>query len=73
MIVFNTILPVITMIAGFYFGFRIGKDKEIPKVKTPMQAINDYKEEKKEKETEKQYNTYLENIDNYPYDQQEVE
>lgn len=73
MIVFNTVLPVITMIAGFYFGFRIGKDKEIPKVKTPMQAINDYKEEKKEKETEKQYNTYLENIDNYPYDQQEVE
>lgn len=72
MIVFNTVLPVITMIAGFYFGFRIGKDKEIPEVKTPKKIIEEYKEEKKEKETKKQLETYIENIDNYPNNQQEV-
>ena len=42
MIVFNTVLPVITMITGFYFGFRIGKDKEIPEVKTPKKIIEEY-------------------------------
>ncbi len=72
MIIFNTMLPIITMIFGFYFGFKIGKNKEIPEIKTPMQAINEYQEEKKEKEIQNQYNTYLSNIDNYPYNQQEV-
>ncbi len=72
MIIFNTILPIITMIIGFYFGFRIGKDKEIPEIKTPVQVINEYKEEKREKDIQNQYNTYLSNIDNYPYNQQEV-
>ena len=73
MIIVNTILPVITMIIGFYFGFRIGKDKEIPEVKTPKQIIEDYKEEKKEKKTKKQLDKYIANIYNYPHNQQEVE
>lgn len=72
MIVFNTVLPVITMITGFYFGFRIGKDKEIPEVKTPKKIIEEYKEEKKEKETKKQLETYIANIDNYPNNQKEI-
>ncbi len=73
MIIVNTILPVITMIIGFYFGFRIGKDKEIPEVKTPKQIIEDHKEEKKEKKTKEQLDKYIANIYNYPHNQQEVE
>ena len=53
---FYSILPVITLIIGFYFGFRIGKEKEIPKV-NPIETIKENveiaKEEKKAKKDKK--------------------
>ena len=46
-----TILPVVCLITGFYFGFKIGKTLELPsipeKVKHPIKTIIEEKEETK--------------------------
>lgn len=70
-----TLLPIVALMIGFYFGYRLGKDKELPKVeiKTPVQVITEKIEEKREKEQakkdEEEINTYLSNLDNYPNNQ----
>ena len=69
-----TILPIITLIVGFYFGYRIGKDKEIPKVElNPVKVIAKNVEDKREREQAKkdaeEIDTYLSNLDNYPNNQ----
>lgn len=47
-----TILSISCLIFGFYFGFRIGKDKEIPKAPKemvhPIRTVKKYRKEKKE-------------------------
>ena len=68
------ITPIITLIVGFYFGFRIGKDKDIPKVEVnPLKIVKEEIEQaKEEKETKKEreiLEQYMENIDNYPKNQ----
>ena len=77
-----TVLPIITLIVGFYFGFHIGKDKEIPKVeiKTPVEIVEEHKEKKKErarktkqKQDEEELEAYLGNLDRYPYDQVKID
>lgn len=72
---FYSILPVITLIIGFYFGFRIGKEKEIPKV-NPIETIKENveiaKEEKKAKKDKKILDQYIENLDNYPNNQKPI-
>lgn len=49
-----TILSISCLIFGFYFGFKIGKDKEIPEtpkeIKHPIRTIKTYRKEKKEEE-----------------------
>lgn len=76
-----TILPIITLIVGFYFGFKIGKENEIPKteVKSPIKIMQEYKEKKEEKkkadeeeQLKAEMTTYLENIDNYPFNQKKI-
>lgn len=61
-----TILPTVCIIAGFYFGFKIGKTSEIPKVservKHPIKTI---KAEKEQKEAENELNKALKNLDNF--------
>ena len=70
-----TLLPIIALMIGFYFGYRIGKDKELPRVeiKTPVQVITEKIEEKREKEQakkdEEEINQYLSNLDNFPNNQ----
>lgn len=66
-----TILPIITLIVGFYFGFKIGKQNEIPKVeiKTPKKIIDDCKKEKKTQKDNEELEQYLANIDNFPNNQ----
>lgn len=70
-----TLLPIIALMIGFYFGYRIGKDKELPKVeiKSPVQAITEHIEDKREKaqarKDEEEINQYLSNIDNFPNNQ----
>lgn len=66
-----TILPIITMIIGFYFGFNIKKTDELPEIKTPMKIIEEKKEEKKIKAKKTETEKYLENIENYPYNQKD--
>lgn len=67
-----TILPVVCLITGFYFGFKIGKTLELPsipeKVKHPIKTIIEEKEEKEEKEqkeAESELNKALKNLDNF--------
>ena len=66
-----TLLPIIALMIGFYFGYRIGKDKEIPrvKIKTPVQIIEEHKEKKQEKIENEEIDQYLSNIDNFPNNQ----
>lgn len=69
-----TILPIIALMIGFYFGYKIGKDKEIPKVElNPVKVIAKNVENKREREQAKkdaeEIDTYLSNLDNYPNNQ----
>lgn len=51
------------MIFGFYFGFRIGKDKEIPEVpKEIVHPIEAFKNNKKEKQEEKEQDEKLKEL-----------
>lgn len=66
------ITPIITLIVGFYFGFKIGKEKEIPEinpVKIVKENIEQAKEEKETKKEREILEQYMENIDNYPRNQ----
>lgn len=66
-----TLLPIVALMIGFYFGYRIGKDKELPRVeiKTPVQIIEEHKEKKQGKMENEEIDQYLSNIDNYPNNQ----
>lgn len=66
-----TILPIITLIIGFCFGFYLNMEREIPKlqVRTPTKIIKEYKREKKKEQEETEMEQYMENIDNYPNNQ----
>lgn len=72
--VISTILPIIAMMIGFYFGYRIGKDKEIPEVtiKTPTEIVEEMKESREVREFDKDLQDFMTNIDNYPYNQKEI-
>lgn len=69
---FAIIFPVATLIAGFYAGYKIGSDKELPDIKTPTQV----KEEKQAKaeaiKEQNEIDAYLDNIENYPYNQKDI-
>ena len=49
-----TILPIVCLITGFYFGFKIGKTEEIPsvpeKIKHSIKTVKEENEKKKEGE-----------------------
>ena len=72
--VISTILPIIAMMIGFYFGYRIGKDKEIPEVtiKTPTEIVEEMKENKEVRDFDRDLQDFMTNIDNYPYNQKEI-
>lgn len=71
-----TILSIGCLIFGFYFGFRIGKDKEIPEtpkaIVHPIEAIKTNRKEKKEEKEQdeklKELQQDLEELDNYNAD-----
>ena len=63
-----TILTVVCLSAGFYFGFRVGKDSEIPKFKIPEKVkhpIKTFKEEKEQNKEDEELSKALKNLDNY--------
>ena len=68
------IMPIIAMMVGFYFGYRIGKDKEIPEVtiKTPTEIVEEIKENREIKDFDRDLQDFMGNIDNYPYNQKQI-
>ena len=65
-----TMISISCLIFGFYFGFRIGKDKEIPReIVHPVETIKkNQKEKMDEKEQDKKLKELqqdLEILDNY--------
>lgn len=73
------IVPTICFIVGFCLGFSIKKNDKLPEIKTPTKIIKEIKEERKEEERKqeeeekkKETDIYLENIDNYPYNQKDI-
>lgn len=56
-----SIIMVLALMIGFYFGFVIGRTNELPKIKSKKQIV-------KEKEEERQKNLFeraLNNLDKY--------
>lgn len=72
--VIYTILPVISMIIGFYFGYRLGKDKEIPQIeiKNPVEIVEDIMEKHESKEFNNDLEDFMTNLDNYPNNQKKI-
>lgn len=68
----SQIIPVITFIAGFSFGFYIKKEDKLPEIKSPAKIIKQKKQEIKEEKKRDIDEQYLENIDNYPYNQKDI-
>ena len=64
------ILPTITFLVGFYFGFNVKGDK-LPEV-NPVKIVEKKKEEKIQEKKKAAIDQYLENIDNYPNNQKEI-
>ena len=67
-----TILPIISFIIGFSFGFTIKIDEKLPEIKILTQIIKKKEEEKKAEQKKKALDQCLENIDNYPYNQKYI-
>ena len=56
-----SIIVALSLCLGFYFGFKIGKTNELPRIKTRKQTKKIHEEEKKKKKLEKA----LSNLDSY--------
>lgn len=75
----NEFLGILCLCIGFYFGYVIGKEQRIPKYKSIRKIIRDRKkeieQEKKEDKAENEISImeqYMENINNFPYNQKEI-
>lgn len=66
------IIPVISFIVGFCFGFYIKTEHKLPEIKSPTKIIKEKKQEIKEEKKRNIEEQYLENIDNYPYNQKDI-
>lgn len=61
-----TILSIACLSAGFYFGFKIGKTSEMPKVPEKIKhPIKTMKVEKEQEQFESELNKALKNLDNF--------
>lgn len=68
----SQIIPIISFVIGFYFGFSIKKEDKLPEFKTPIQKIEEIKQEKKEKKKKDILDQYMDNLDNYPNNQKQI-
>ena len=61
-----TVLPTVCLGAGFYFGFKIGKTLEIPKISEKIKhPIKTFKENKEQEELVSRLSKELKNLDNF--------
>ena len=65
------ILPTITFLIGFYFGFSLKSDRSLPEI-NPVKIVEKKKEEKIQEKRKEVQDQYLENINNYPNNQKEI-
>lgn len=67
--IFNILLPIICLIFGFYAGYKVGHEKELPKIPKeiahPIETIKEKKEEHIEDEKLKEIEEALEELDKY--------
>ncbi len=70
--VVSIFLPVTTLIIGFYAGFNIGKDKELPQIKTPSAIKEEREAEAEVVRKQDELEAYLDNIENYPDKQKDI-
>lgn len=68
----SQIIPIIAFVVGFSFGFSIKKDDKLPDIKTPGQKFEELKAQKKEKKNKEILDQYMDNLDNYPYNQKQI-
>lgn len=66
------IIPIISFVVGFCFGFSVKKEDKLPEIKTPREIIKEKREERKEEKQKEILNQYLENIESYPYNQKDI-
>lgn len=55
------IITILAMCIGFYFGFKIGRTNDLPKIKSKQQIKKEEETEKKKNELERALN----NLDRY--------
>lgn len=64
----NSIIPVLSMTAGFYIGYKLrgdgGKDK-LPDIKSPKQIVKERRELKEEEQELEEVKKWIEEINNY--------
>ena len=61
-----TILSIACLSAGFYFGFKIGKTSEMPKIPEKVRhPIKTIKMEKEQEKAESELSKALKNLDNF--------
>ncbi len=61
-----SILLIVCLSSGFYFGFKIGKTSEMPKIsKNIVHPIKTIKEQKELEKKDSELSKALNNLDNY--------
>lgn len=66
------LIPTIAFVLGFCLGFSIKKNDKLPEIKTPTEIVKDIKEQKEVRIKKETTDQYLENIDNYPFNQKDI-
>lgn len=70
--IIQNIIPTIAFVVGFCLGFYIRKNDKLPEIKTPTEIVSEVKEKKEVRIKKEATDQYLENIDNYPYNQKDI-
>lgn len=70
--ILQSLIPTIAFVLGFCLGFSIKKEDKLPEIKTPTEIVSDIKEKKEVRIKKEATDQYLENIDNYPYNQKDI-
>ncbi len=66
--IIRELIPITIFVIGFFMGFKIGKDKELPEI-NPVKVIENKVNELEAKKEISELEEYLENIENYPNNQ----
>lgn len=65
------IIPSLCLCIGFFCGYKIGNEQRIV-FKTPVKLMREKRQEKEIEHEKDVLNQYIDNIDNYPYNQKSI-